>query len=204
MTVASTPGICLVGCGWWGAVHALALKRQGGRIRRYYVSRNVEHAREFGRRFDGRAFERVDEALADPAVDAVVIALPHDLQADVAERALRAGKHVLIEKPIAIDMEAGERLVQAAEEAGRCLAVAEEYRLSPLVQAAHSLIRQGLLGRICWAQVAAAGTYQPEQEWKRRRASMGGGVLIDVGVHYVDVLRFWFGEPDLAWATYPP
>jgi predicted dehydrogenase len=201
---ASPPGICLVGCGWWGAVHGLALKRQGGRIRRYYASRNVAHARDFARRFDGQAFDSVDDALADPAVDAVVIALPHDLQPEMGERALRAGKHVLIEKPIAIDIEAGQRLVRAAEEAGRYLAVAEEYRLSPLVQLAHALIRQGLLGRVSWAQVAAAGAHRPPQEWKNRRARMGGGVLIDVGVHYVDILRLWFGEPDLAWATYPP
>ncbi len=201
MTLPHTPGICLVGCGWWGAVHALALKRQGHRIRRFYASRNPEHARDFARRFEGSAFDLVDDTFGNPAVDAVVVALPHDVQAHVAERALRAGKHVLIEKPIALDVEAAERLIRAAEESGRFLAVAEEYRLSPLVQAAHALIQQGILGRVCWAQITAAGTNRPAQEWKQRRAR---GILMDVGVHYVDILRLWFGEPDLAWATYPP
>jgi len=80
-------------------------------------------------------------------------------------------------------------LVRAAEESGRVLAVAEEYRLSPLVRAAHRAIKEGLLGRVTLVQVTAAGPHRPAQEWKNRRASMGGGVLIDVGVHYVDILR---------------
>jgi len=204
MTGGAPPGICLIGCGWWGAIHALALKRQGRRIRRYYASRTIEDARDFAQRFDGQAFKTADDALADPAVDAVVIALPHDLQTGMAERALRAGKHVLIEKPIAVDLPSAERVVRAAKESGRCLAVAEEYRLSPLVQAAHTLIRQGVIGKVVWVQVAAAGAHRPLQKWKNQRGSMGGGVLIDVGVHYVDILRFWLGEPELVWATYPP
>lgn len=198
------PGICLVGCGWWGGVHALALKQQGGRIRRYFTSRTPEHARDFARRFEGTAFERFEDALANPAVTAMVIALPHDVQAAVAERALRAGKHVLLEKPIAIEVAAAERVLQAAEAGGRVLAVAEEYRLSPLVRAAEREIREGTLGRVTLVQVAAAGPHRPPQAWKNQRASMGGGVLIDVGIHYVDILRSWFGEPDLVWATYPP
>ena len=204
MTAETPPGICLIGCGWWGAVHALALKRQGRRIRRYYASRNIEHARDFAQRFDGQVFESADDALADPAVDAVVIALPHDLQTDMAERALRAGKHVLIEKPLAVDLSSAERVVRVAKESGRCLAVAEEYRLSPLVQAAQALIREGVIGRVVWVNIAAAGAHRPVQHWKNQRASMGGGVLIDVGVHYIDILRFWLGEPELVWATYPP
>ena len=204
MTHGSTPGICLVGCGWWGAIHGLELKRQGDRIRRYFVSRRADRAREFAQRFDGRAFERVEDALADPAVDAALIALPHDIHADMAERALRAGKHVLVEKPIAIDIETAERLVQVGESTGRCLAVAEEYRLSPLVRAVSDLLRENALGRLCWVRVAAAGVNRPAQAWKNRRETMGGGVLIDVGVHYIDVLRVWFGQPELVWAIYPP
>jgi len=59
------PGVCLVGCGWWGGVHALVLKQQGGRIRRYFTSRTPERARDFARRFDGRVFDRLEDALAD-------------------------------------------------------------------------------------------------------------------------------------------
>src|SRR5262249_38916984 len=77
------PGICLVGCGWWGAVHARELKRQGARIRHYFASQNEEHAREFALRYDGQAyFDGLEAALADSSVNAVVIALPHHLHAD--------------------------------------------------------------------------------------------------------------------------
>lgn len=199
------PGICLIGCGWWGAVHALALKHQGTRIRRYFVSRQIEHARDFARRFDGEAaFDKVDSALAEAGVNAVVIALPHHLHAPIAELALAAGKHVLVEKPMAITVEEGERLVRVAEASGLCLAVAEEYRLSPLVQSAQALLQQGLLGRINVVQLGSTGIFRPTQPWKNSRAAMGGGVLMDVGVHYISILRFWFGEPELVWSARPP
>jgi len=199
------PGICLIGCGWWGGVHALALKRQGTRIRRYFASRQMEHARDFARRFDGEAaFEDIESALAEPGVNAVVIALPHHLHAPITELALAARKHVLVEKPMAISVDEGERLVRFAESSSLCLAVAEEYRLSPLVQRAHEIIQQGLLGRINVVQLGSAGTFRPTQSWKNSRGAMGGGVLMDVGVHYIDILRLWFGEPELVWSTRPP
>src|SRR5271157_358203 len=74
------PGLCLVGCGWWGRVHGLELKHLGARVHRFFASRTLDRAREFARRFDGEdAFEGLDSALADPRVHGVVLALPHHL-----------------------------------------------------------------------------------------------------------------------------
>ncbi len=198
------PGLCLVGCGWWGQVHGLALKRLGPRVRRFFASRTLEHARDFARQFDGEAvFADLEEALADPRVHAVILALPHQLHAPAARAALAAGKHVLIEKPLALSAEEGSELVRSADESRLCLAVAEQYRLSPLVKAARQVIDRGELGRISLVRAVAVSRHQPAQAWKIARDSMGGGVLLDVGIHYIDVLRYWFGEPDSVWATTP-
>jgi predicted dehydrogenase len=200
----SVPGLCLVGCGWWGSVHALELKSLGSRIRRYFTSRDEAQAEEFGRRYDGQAIVSFDAALADPRIDAVLLCLPHDQHAEAADRALVAGKHTLVEKPLALSEEEGERLVRRADASGLCLAVCEQYRLSPLVVRAKQLIDQGFLGRVVLAQAGVSGVFRPGQPWKRTRTSMGGGVFMDVGIHYVDVLRYWFGEPDRVWAETPP
>jgi predicted dehydrogenase/flavin reductase (DIM6/NTAB) family NADH-FMN oxidoreductase RutF len=199
-----TPGICLVGCGWWGGVHALQMKQMGGRIRRYFASRRLENAKDFVARFAGqKAFASLDAAIEDPRVDAVLICLPHHLHAEAAVKAIRAGKHVLVEKPLALDARDAEALVAAAEQAEVCLAVAEQYRLSPAVVLGGVLIGSDRLGRVTMAQASVIANFQPTQSWKDDREAMGGGVLLDVGIHYIDVLRSWFGEPDRVWAISP-
>jgi len=202
---ADVPGICLAGCGWWGSVHALELKGFGSRIRRYFASRDLSRAREFARRFDGQgAFGGLPEALADTRVDAVILALPHHLHVEAATLALKASRHVLVEKPVATSVAEAERLLKVAETSSCHLAVAEQYRLSPLVAKAKALLDDGLLGRVVFVHAGMAGRYRPEEQWKNARTTMGGGVLLDVGIHYVDVLRFWLGEPAMVWAATPP
>jgi predicted dehydrogenase/flavin reductase (DIM6/NTAB) family NADH-FMN oxidoreductase RutF len=201
----ATPGICLVGCGWWGGVHALELRNLGKRVRRFFASRDLERARDFQRRFDGEdALAGLDAAITDPRVDAVLLALPHHLHADAARTALAAGKHVLIEKPLATDLDDAEELVRAAEASGLCLAVAEQYRLSPLVRRLRRHLDEHLIGRIGLVHASVVGNFRPGATWKNAQNEMGGGVLLDVGVHYVDVLRSLFGEPELVWAASPP
>jgi predicted dehydrogenase len=95
-------------------------------------------------------------------------------------------------------------LVRRADAAGLCLAVAEQYRFSPLVERVHGLLRRGELGRVTLVRVSGGGPYQPRESWKTTQDTMGGGVLLDVGVHSIDVLRYWFGEPESVWAVSPP
>ncbi len=192
----SAPGVCLIGCGAWGAVHALALKSMNARVRRFYASRSPARAREFAGRFAGEAaFDRVDQVWADPRVSAVVIATPHHLHAQLAREALLAGKHVLVEKPIALSLEEARGLVQRADAEGLCLAVAEQYRVSRLIGATAEALRAGLIGPVVFARVMVATRYTAAEAWKHDRASSGGGVLMDVGIHYVDLLRHLIGEP---------
>jgi predicted dehydrogenase len=134
----------------------------------------------------------------------VLLAIPHHLHVDAVRAALAAGKHVLVEKPLALTAVDGQTLVKQAESAELCLGVAEQYRFSPLVREARRLMDQGELGRVSLVQINAVGLFRPAQKWKTTKVAMGGGVLLDIGVHYVDILRFWFGEPDMIWAARPP
>jgi predicted dehydrogenase/flavin reductase (DIM6/NTAB) family NADH-FMN oxidoreductase RutF len=203
---ASPPGVCLVGCGWWGRVHGLALRELGPKVRRFFASRDIAAARDFARRFSGEdAFEGLDAALADPRVDAVVLALPHHLHARAALAALEAGKHVLVEKPLTTDAGDARALIDRADAAGLCLAVAEQYPLSPLVLAAKAAIDDGEVGRVALVRCGVATYFRPgESSWKTDREAAGGGVLLDVGIHYVAILRRWFGEPTRVEAVVTP
>lgn len=198
------PGVCLVGCGWWGRVHALQLHELGPAVRRFYVSRDRERAREFARRFRGEApFPTFEQAVASDRVDAVILSLPHDLHADFARAALEAGKHVLVDKPIALSVEAGRELVRLAERWKLCLGVAEQYRVAAHVNRAKEIIRSGHLGDPKLVRATAVTRFLPPAGWKRTSEGMGGGVLLDVGIHYLSILRLWFGDPDGVWATRP-
>jgi predicted dehydrogenase/flavin reductase (DIM6/NTAB) family NADH-FMN oxidoreductase RutF len=202
---ASPPGVCLVGCGWWGGVHGLALKELGTSVRRFFASRDPAQARAFAGRFQGEdTFPSLDAALADRRVDAVLLALPHHLHAPAARSALDAGKHVMVEKPLATSFADAEDLIARADAGGLCLAVAEQYHLSPLVRAAKDVIDRGTIGRIMLVRCGVATHYRPgPSAWKGDRSATGGGVLLDVGIHYIDILRRWFGEPIRVTAAVP-
>jgi myo-inositol 2-dehydrogenase/D-chiro-inositol 1-dehydrogenase len=130
--------------------------------------------------------------LADPAVEAVLLCLPSALHAEVAEAAFRAGKHVYLEKPVAIDLAAAGRVAEAWRASGRVGMVGLNYRHD----ARHRALRDAV-GAEGFGPVAAVRTVfcssRPAPDWKRRRAS-GGGVLLDLLSHHADLARFVLGE----------
>lgn len=189
------PGVCVVGCGAWGGVHAAVLKSMGSRVRRFFASRTAARARDFARRFAGEPFDTVEAALSDARVTSVVIATPHDLHAPLTRLALNAGKHVLVEKPIALSLDEAIELVELAGRQDLRFAVAEQYRLSPLFQALSRALHEGWIGTPLFAIACSVTTFVPAERWKHAIEATGGGVLIDVGIHYIDLLRALFGAP---------
>lgn len=138
------------------------------------------------------------EALADPAIDAVDICLPHDLHVQVALEALAAGKHVLIEKPIAISVAEARRVIAAADASDRVYMVAENWDYQPIFQEAARLVREGAIGaplllRAHMEFVLPAELRTPGA-WRLQGPRVGGGVLLDSGVHVVSAARLLFGE----------
>ena len=137
------------------------------------------------------------EVLADPAVDVVDLCLPHHLHAPVAIDCLRAGKHLLIEKPIALDLDSARQMARAADEHGRVLMVGENWRYAPATVEAERLIRGGAVGTPFLLKAAMEFDFRPQEEqgnWRLQRDQAGGGVLLDSGIHTMAVARAVMGE----------
>lgn len=139
------PRIVVVGCGYWGSNHARTFAELGAL---YAVSdRNPERAVALAQIHGVKAMA-FEEALADPAVDGVVLALPPQYHADQAISALEAGKHVLVEKPIALSVADARRVVDAAEKSGLVAMTGHVLRFHPAFEALEALIAAGDLGAV--------------------------------------------------------
>ena len=128
-------------------------------------------------------------------VDAVDICLPHDLHAEVALAAIAAGKHVLVEKPVATTLEDAARMAQAARAGGLVLQVGHNERFDPQYQEIKRLVAEGALGAVFAARADHNQNVRlPEAHWLRSATRSGGGALIGSGIHRVDLLRWFLGD----------
>lgn len=160
------------------------------------MSRDLERAKAFAARHGARrAYDSLEAVLADPDVQAVYIASPNYLHAEQTVAAVRAGKHVLCEKPMALTIEDGQRMVAAAREAGVKLGVAFHCRHHPAHREARDVVRSGALGEIVYTTAAwAALALGPRPEWWSKPEQVGGGAIMGTGVHVLDLLRFVLGR----------
>jgi len=125
--------------------------------------------------------------------DAADICTLHSDHHTVAVPCLEAGKHVTIEKPLAITLRAGRKMLEAARKAGRILHVAENYRLSPQHRAIRWAVQGGMIGQVCmiyWLQVRERVWYWG---WREHKLQAGAGWTLDGGVHYCDLFRYILG-----------
>lgn len=145
-------------------------------------SRALDSAEAFAKEHGAaKAYPSHSELLADPEVDAVYIATPHPFHVDLAVEAAQAGKHILCEKPLAMNMEEIDRIIAAAKQAGVTLVEAYMYRCHPQTEKAVELIREGTLGQINLVQ-ANFGYHAPFNPQGRHFAkNLGGGGILDVG-----------------------
>jgi predicted dehydrogenase len=147
-----------------------------------------------------KKYRRVEQVLADPVIDAVDICLPTDLHAATTIDALRAGKHVLVEKPMSLDGPSADRMIEEAERQRRILMTAQVVRFFPQYEALHEALRSGRLGRV------RAGVFRrrcavPEwSAWLGEAARSGGG-LFDLLIHDVDFCLHLLGHPRAVSAT---
>jgi predicted dehydrogenase len=148
--------------------------------------------------YDARAWTSLDEALSDPAANAVYVATPVFLHAPQTIQSLRAGKHVLCEKPMAMNEAEARSMVRAAEESGRTLGVAYYRRTYPKLQRAKQLLAAGAIGKPVFAELTSHGWFDEREgsrSWLIDPAKAGGGPLYDIASHRIDVLNFLFGQP---------
>ncbi|HEX7119969.1 MAG TPA: Gfo/Idh/MocA family oxidoreductase [Longimicrobiales bacterium] len=144
-----------------------------------------------------RVFRADEEVFASDDVDAVVICTPSHLHERQAIAALEAGKHVLVERPLALDADGARRVVEAAERAGKTLMVALNNRYRPDVRALSPFLRGGELGEVFFVKAGwlnrKVRTVRPT--WRHRRETAGGGVLMDLGTQALDLCLWLLGYP---------
>jgi predicted dehydrogenase len=138
------------------------------------------------REFPGiRTYNDYRELLADPKVDLVVIILPHNLHNEVSIEASRAGKHVVVEKPMCLSVKEADEMIAAATEAGKMLTIFHNRRWDADYMQIREIIDQGLIGDIVHLELHNGGFSHPG-DWWRSNKQISGGILFDWGVHMVD------------------
>lgn len=178
----------------------IALRRvipaiQSERRSRLYglVTRDPAKAAPFG----VRVWTNLEEALADPAVQIVYVGTPVFLHAPQTIQSLRAGKHVLCEKPMAMNEAEARTILHAAKDSGKVFGVAYYRRSYPKVQRARQLLADGAIGKPVLAELTSHAWFngQGSRSWLVDPAKAGGGPLFDIASHRFDVLNFFFGQP---------
>jgi 1,5-anhydro-D-fructose reductase (1,5-anhydro-D-mannitol-forming) len=147
------------------------------------------------------AWTPLSEALQESGCDAVYIATPVSLHCEQTIASLQAGKHVLCEKPVALNYAQAAEMVAAAEERGRSLAIAYYRRYYPKVLRAKALLAAGAIGTPVLGEATAHSWFEPDgdfRSWLFDPALAGGGPIFDVGSHRIDLLNYFLGEPAAA------
>jgi predicted dehydrogenase len=189
-----TPGVAIVGCGLIGARRASALHE--ARVVAC-VDTNVARARKLAADHPGSdALDDWRAAIARDGVDAIVVATPHDALATITRAAIRAGKHVLVEKPAARHVSELRDLPDLAARTGSRVRVGFNHRYHRAFRKARELVDAGVLGSLMFlrARYGHGGRVGYDQEWRAQPAISGGGELIDQGVHVVDLARWFLGD----------
>lgn len=142
-----------------------------------------------------KAYADYRELLADPDVDAVSICTWNNMHAEMSIAALRAGKHVLVEKPLSRTVEEAERIRDAVRETGKILQVGFVRRYDENAQLMRHFIEQGELGEIYYAKASCLRRLGNPGGWFADVNRSGGGPLIDLGVHVIDLCWYMMGRP---------
>jgi len=180
--------LCILGCGSVARLHSRVARTLRSRVNLLYASRSHQKAEEYNKKFGGiGAFGSYEEACADARVDAVFICTPHAYHVEHVRLAAGGNKAVLVEKPVARSQEEFAAIEQAVAEAGVISMVAENYFFKPLVRVVRSYVERGDVGHPKFVELNRAGSSKVKG-WRADADMMGGGALLEGGVHWVNLL----------------
>ena len=190
----------VVGAGVIGETHArLITSLTDGSELVAVVDVEADRATALSGKYGGEPVSDLDKACARPDVDAVSICLPSGLHADAAVTALKAGKHVIVEKPIDVTLAAADRLIDAEQRTGMTVAVISQRRFQQAPAFLRQAVTDGRFGRITTGIAESAfwrsQEYYDSGGWRGTVALDGGGALMNQGIHVVDLLLWMLGEP---------
>ncbi len=179
--------IAFLGCGFITRVHSRNLRRFRSEIVCGYASRDKAKAAEFCGKYRGTGtYADYAEAINDPDVDAVVIAVPPAFHLNLTLQALAAGKHVLVEKPAYLTMGAYEVVREARDRAKRVVLVGENDHYKPLAIRLRKLLADGVIGEMVFAHFSSiVKRLKPADDWRNDEAMAGGDAFFEEGIHWL-------------------
>ncbi len=197
-------GFGIVGGGMIGAVQAAAIQQITGARLLAICGRDQQRTTEFAAKFGAAAHTDYEAFLRTPGLQIVNICTPSGTHAELGIKAAEAGKHVLVEKPIEINLQQADALIAACDQAGVKLGVIFQSRFLPAVQRIKRAIDEGRLGKLmigdAYVKWFRAPEYYGPGSWHGTLAVDGGGALINQAIHTVDLLQWMMGPVETAFA----
>jgi len=191
-----TVNFALIGCGHIAAKHAQAIANSQAARLLAVADTHPGRTAPYREKYGAREYSDYRQLLQDPGIDVVSICTPSGLHAQMAVDAARAGKHVLVEKPIALSLAGAGRIINECRQAGVKLAVVHPNRFKPAVQALKKALDEGRFGALTHGNATVRWNrnqaYFDRDAWRGTR-EMDGGVLMNQAIHNIDLLQWMLG-----------
>jgi len=199
--VRKTYRFAILGCGMIAQIHAAAIDSLPDAELIGCADAFPAAAQRFAEKYGIRAYADEVELLNDENVDVVCICTPSHCHADSAIRALERGKHVALEKPMALNTAQADKVIEASEKHDRLLTVISQLRFCEDVQRVKKLLEQKAFGNIVMCNLSMRywrdEAYFTSSSWRGRLEFEGGGALMNQGIHGIDLMQYVLGEPEV-------
>ena len=184
----------IIGAGFMGTTHARAYTTMSNVVVKYIVDQSKEAGQKLADEIGSKAITDKKVVLDDPEIDLIDITLPTPFHPEMAISALEAGKHVVIEKPIALSLADARKMIETATKCNRLLMVAHVLRFQPEYAAIYKVIKSGDLGKPLLGHAYRMSNLPQWSLWFQDPEKTGGAV-IDLQIHDIDFLNWIFGKP---------
>jgi predicted dehydrogenase len=188
--------VASLGMGWWSDVLADAINRSGKLTITACYSRSEEKRAAFAAKYGCRAVPSYEAILADKDIEAVINTTPNGVHLETTRAAADAGKHIFLDKPIANTVSDGRRITEICRKAGVVLALGYQRRRESQFRWIKRQIDEGLFGKLVNAEANISRDRLGKIDlgsWRYQAAGMPGGVMLQIGIHYTDVLEYLIG-----------
>ncbi len=192
-------GMAFIGLGWWGAVLADAALASGKVKVTGGFARTPTTREDFVGKYGGKNFTSIDEVMADSETEAVVIATANSVHKDIAIAAARAGKHIHLEKPMALSVSDAKSIEQACRDSGVKLHMGQNFRRWPMFRKAKEIVDSGDLGLVNYTVATFSNNHGFTSGPKSMRwdaTENPGGPLYSYTIHLADMMEYLFGDVD--------
>ena len=191
----------ILGCGTIGDVHARAIAELESAELVAVCDSSPERAGEYSAKYGVKAYTDYSELLSNPDIDAILICTPSGMHAEQSVKALKADKHVLVEKPMALTAKDAKAVCDAAESSDKTLSVVFQMRYTEDITYLKRVIEEGRLGKLTFCDLYMKywrdPSYYAASAWRGTFAMDGGGALMNQGIHGVDIIHYLCGAPRL-------